>query len=151
MWIENLTEVQNSLKDDYDEEINVGATVNEINRFKEKIGRLVQGEIPQEFFDLINKVNGLEYNGFILYGIDENLLDSTPNQDIYGLLEYNKIWYENEHQKEYFFWGESNISWYVYKFQSQKYYELDNPSGREIKSYNSIVELFDKMLSDALL
>ncbi len=49
-----------------------------------------------------------------------------------------------------FFWGESNISWYVYDLTQHKYYELDNPSGREIGVFNSLECLLEKLLSEAL-
>ena len=48
-------------------------------------------------------INGIEYNGFILYGVDEPLLKESPNQHINGLIDCNKVWYENEWQKQYLF------------------------------------------------
>ena len=95
-------------------------------------------------------VNGLEFNGFILYGIDQILLSKQPNQSINGLIEYNKIWYENEWQKKYIFIGESSISWYAYDFAECKYAELDNPSGRENEVFSSLEDMVEKILSDAL-
>lgn len=74
------------------------------------------------------------------------MLDNSIN----GLIEYNKIWYENEWQKKYIFIGESNISWYVYDFAECKYVELDNPSGRENEVFSSLEYMVEKILSDAL-
>ena len=85
-----------------------------------------------------------------MHGIDQNLLSKHPNQSINGLIEYNKIWYENECQKKYIFIGESNISWYVYDFTECKYVELDNPSGRENEVFSSLEYMVEKILSDAL-
>ena len=49
-------------------------------------------------------------NGFILYGADEPLLKKEPNQHVNGLIDCNKVWHENEWQKQYLFLGESSIS-----------------------------------------
>lgn len=105
----------------------------------------------EEYKNILKTVNGIEYNGFIFYGIDEIILNKKPNQKINGLIENNKIWYENEWQHKYIFFGESNISWYVYDLENNKYYELDNPSGREIEVFINIDNLLVKLLSDSLL
>ena len=73
--------------------------------------------------------NGFEWNGFILYGVDQEFFDN-PSYAVSGLIEQNEIWYEVESQRAYLFLGESNISWYVYEIASGRYMELDNPSGR---------------------
>ena len=150
MWEDNLKKIINEKKM-YDEEVNLGASKEEIDKLiveaKEKLGV----EIPKEYLDILSKVNGIEFNGFILYGVDEYLLEHEINQSIYGLVDLNKIWYENEEQKKYLFLGESNISWYVYEYKNKIFIELDNPSGREINKFNSFYEMFNKLLVDALM
>ena len=150
MLEENLKKIINEKKM-YDEEVNLGASKEEIDKLiveaKEKLGV----EIPKEYLDILSKVNGIEFNGFILYGVDEYLLEHEINQSIYGLVDLNKIWYENEEQKKYLFLGESNISWYVYEYKNKIFIELDNPSGREINKFNSFYEMFNKLLVDALM
>lgn len=107
-------------------------------------------DLPSEYVNILKVVNGIEFNGFILYGIDERLLEKKHNQPINGLIEYNKIWHENEWQKQFFFLGESNISWYAYDFITSKYCELDNPSGREIQIFSNLECMVEKLISDAL-
>ena len=135
MWKDKLQEIIQEKKI-YGEKVNIGATEDEIEIF---------------FKEAKIELNvDLQFNGFILYGIDQNLLSKQPNQSINGLIEYNKIWYENECQKKYIFIGESNISWYVYDFTECKYVELDNPSGRENEVFSSLEYMVEKILSDAL-
>ena len=74
-------------------------------------------EIPQQYLDVLSRINRIEFNGFILYGVDQYLLEHKMKQPVYGLLEFNHIWHENEKQREYLFLGESNISWYVYQYK----------------------------------
>lgn len=150
MWQNNLKKIIDEKKM-YDEEVNSGASQKEISKLVIEVKKKLNVEIPKEYLDVISKINGLEFNGFILYGIDEYLLDSEINQSIYGLLESNQIWYENEGQKKYLFLGESNISWYVYEHKSNSFIELDNPSGTESLKFNNFYEMFNKLLIDATM
>ncbi len=150
MWEDNLKKVIDEKKM-YDEEVNSGASKEEIARLIEEANKKLNVEIPKEYLDIISKINGIEFNGFILYGVDEYLLEHQINQSIYGLVDSNQIWYENEEQKKYLFLGESNISWYVYEYKKKCFIELDNPSGRESNKFNSFYEIFNKILIDAAM
>ena len=149
MWKDKLQEIIQEKKI-YGEKVNIGATEEEIEIFFKEAKAELPVDFPNDYANILELVNGLEFNGFILYGIDQILLSKQPNQRIYGLIEYNKIWYENEWQKKYVFIGESNISWYVYDFTECKYVELDNPSGRENEVFSSLEYMVEKILSDAL-
>ena len=149
MWKAKLQEIIREEKI-YGEEVNAGATKKEIAiLFKEAKDEL-NVDLPNDYAKILKRVNGLEFNGFILYGIDQDLLSKEPNQSISGLIENNKLWYENEWQKKYIFIGESSISWYVYDLEECKYVELDNPSGEENEVFSSLECMVEKILSDAL-
>ena len=93
---------------------------------------------------------GEDVTGFILYGADEPLLKKEPNQHVNGLIDCNKVWHENEWQKQYLFLGESSISWYVYDLKVKRYYELDNPSGEVSEEFNDFERMLDEMFGDSL-
>lgn len=150
MWKIKLEEIIKE-KNLYNEQINLGASEVELVKFKKSIKEELQKDLPSEYCNVLKKVNGLEFNGFILYGIDEVFLEKKPNQKIHGLISNNQIWYENEDQEKYLFIGESNISWYVYDTNNERYIELDNPSGREMVVFKELYEMLDKILSDSLL
>ncbi|WP_225435368.1 YrhA family protein [Bacillus aerolatus] len=135
----------------YGERINTGASEEELTEFQKSVKEELHNELPNEYINVLKIINGLEFNGFILYGIDEVLLGNKPNQHIDGLITSNQIWYENEEQKKYLFLGESNISWYVFDINKTQYIELDNPSGREMVKFKEFDEMFEKILSDSLL
>ncbi len=150
MWKNKLEEIAQE-KNLYGEKINTGATEEEVQLFIKGIKRELRVDLPDEYINILKVVNGLEFNGVILYGIDQSMLNNQPNEFIYGLIEYNKIWYENEWQKQYIFLGESNISWYVYNLEEGQYYELDNPSGTKFEVFSSLDYLLERLLSDALV
>lgn len=149
MWTDKLQNIIQE-KNLYGEKVNIGATEGEIQLLIREIKNELNVDLPSEYLKILEVVNGIEFNGFILYGIDQRLLNKKQNQRINGLVEYNKIWYENEWQKQYIFLGESNISWYVYDITTGKYCELDNPSGRENEVFNSLECLLEKLFNDAL-
>lgn len=57
----------------------------------------------------------------VLYGIDRNLYSGNENQIISGFIENNLLWHENDFLKEYIFFGEDDMNWYVYNVD-KKYY-----------------------------
>lgn len=150
MWKIKLEEIIEE-KNLYGEQINSGASEVELAKFELSVKEKLQKDLPTEYSNVLKIVNGLEFNGFILYGIDEVLLEKKPNQHINGLISFNQIWYENEDQKKYLFLGESNISWYVYDTKNERYIELDNPSGREMIIFKELDEILEKILSYSLL
>ena len=44
-------------------------------------------DLPGDYTKVLEVVNGIEFNGFILYGIDQKILDKQQNQPINGLIE----------------------------------------------------------------
>lgn len=130
--------------------MNIGATEQKIHLFIKTVKDELNIDLPNEYIEVLRIINGMEFNGFILYGIDQRLLDEQQNEKIYGLIEYNKLWYENEWNKQYIFLGESNMSWYVYDLAAHKFCELDNPSGAEMEKFNNLDHMVEKLLIDAL-
>ena len=92
MWKDKLQEIIQE-KNLYGEKVNIGATESEIELFLTETKTELNVDLPIDYVKILEYVNGLEFNGFILYGIDKDLLSMQPNQSINGLIEYNKIWY----------------------------------------------------------
>lgn len=74
MWIIKLEEIIEE-KILYGEQINSGASEVELAKFKLRVKEELQKDLPTEYSNVLKMVNGLEFNGFILYGIDEVLLE----------------------------------------------------------------------------
>lgn len=150
MWRERLEEIIEEEKK-YGQEINCGISEEEAGLFIKAVKDEFDITLPEDYIKILRVVNGIEFNGIILYGVDEPILKEVPKQPINGLIDCNKIWYENEWQKQYLFLGEGSISWYVYELKTKKYYELDNPSGEISEEFNNFEQMFDKMLEDSLM
>ncbi len=150
MWKERLEEIRQEEKR-YGQNINCGISEEEAGAFIKAVKDEFGIALPEEYLKILRTINGIEFNGFILYGVDEPLLKEVPYQHVNGLIDCNQVWYENEWQKQYIFLGEGNISWYVYDLETKKYYELDNPSGESMEEFDDFEQMFDKMLEDSLL
>lgn len=150
MWQDALGKVANEMKI-YSESINEGIAESDVHNFVASIEQELEVSLPVEYLEILRVVNRLEFNGCILYGADENLVSNVPNQAINGLIDNNKVLYENEWQKQYLFLGENSISWFVYDLQTKKYLELDNPSGEVEQEFASCEEMVERVLNEALM
>lgn len=106
--------------------------------------------LPEAFKEVLRTVNGLEYNGMVLYGIDSPYCKGTPRQKIPGLIQENREWYQNRWDRPYLFPGHSDLSWYVCDTEKKTYHELDLPSGTPMASYDDLNAMLDQMLQDSL-
>lgn len=149
MWNKKLQEIK-KMAAVFGEEINGGATDEDVQRFLVEIKEQFCIDKLHSYINVLKQVNGLEFNGFILYGIDEYLLSKAPKQAINGFIDNNEVWHEIEWKKEYIFLGDGNISWYAYDIASDKYVELDKPSGVILEVFDTMDLLADKLFADAL-
>ena len=132
MWLELLEKIER-IESGYGEKLNSPIDLDKI--------------IDQEYSRFLTKVNGLDFNGSVLYGLKT---DDTCSAEIYDFFEYNKIWHEVEENKQFIFIGENNISWFVYNPSNYEYLELDMPSAEVVEKFNSLDDLIESFLSDAI-
>ncbi|MDT3499219.1 SMI1/KNR4 family protein, partial [Bacillus toyonensis] len=127
------------------------ATDSEVKKLRERMKKSFNVDLPSEYEEFLKTVNGLDFNGLVLYGVDSYLLDTERDESICGLIETNEIWYENEFQKEYLFLGDSNIAWFCKNLSDGTYLELDKPSGTVMNTYNDCNTMLEEALKTALL
>lgn len=149
MWKDELDIIIRE-KSAYGEKVNRGASESIITLLKDKAAAELHTELPDGYPEFLLAVNGIEFNGYIIYGVDSTLPGSEPEQSICGFVENNLVWYENEWQMNYVFIGESSISWYVYDPEDKKYKKLDKPSGRCIMEYGSFDGMVEAILHNSL-
>ncbi|MBX9973973.1 YrhA family protein [Cytobacillus firmus] len=145
-WKELLIQIK-KIEEKYESSLGNPVTDLEIlnlqQLIQEKLGNM---QLPESYIDFLKTVNGIDFNGLVIYAVDKELLSEKNGEDLQGFVETNEIWHENESQKNYIFFGDSNISWYCFDLRSEIFLELDKPSGTIIQSF----DCFDSMLSEAL-
>ncbi|PEB53585.1 SMI1/KNR4 family protein [Bacillus thuringiensis] len=145
MWKNMILEIGDILKS-VNYKLNTPATDTEVQRLREHVKEKFNVDLPREYEGFLKTVNGLEFDGLVLYGVDSSLLETKKDEHICGFIDTNEIWYENEFQKEYLFFGDSNIAWFCKSLSDGTYLELDKPSGTVMNTYND----FNTMLEEAL-
>ena len=146
MWLELLEKIE-IIVSGYGEKLNSPIDLDKIKSLNKNETNEVKIFIEQEYSRFLTKVNGLDFNGSVLYGLKT---DDTCSAEIYDFFEYNKIWHEVEENKLFIFIGENNISWFVYNPNNYEYLELDMPSAEVVEKFNSLDDLLESFLSDAI-
>lgn len=146
MWVNLLEEIRKT-EAKYGDELNSPVTDQEIRNFEEAVlGKFPVNEIPSGYKKFLQTVNGLDFNGLVIYGFDQELLREENDEEVYGFIETNEQWHENDEQKKYLFFGDSDTAWYCLDVIQNEYLELDKPSGTLMNKFND----FNAMLADAL-
>ncbi|MDQ4711884.1 YrhA family protein [Bacillus subtilis] len=146
MWVNLLEEIRKT-EAKYGDELNSSVTDQEIRNFEEAVlGKFPVNEIPSGYKKFLQTVNGLDFNGLVIYGLDQELLREENDEEVYGFIETNEQWHENDEQKKYLFFGDSDTAWYCLDVIENEYLELDKPSGTLMNKFND----FNSMLADAL-
>ncbi|MET7019244.1 YrhA family protein [Bacillus mycoides] len=150
MWKNLVLEIE-KIEKSFNDKLNTPATDTEIQRLREHAKEKINIDLPREYVEFLKTVNGLDFNGLVLYGVDSSLLETEKDEQICGFIETNEIWYENEFQKEYLFFGDSNIAWFCKNLSDSTYLELDKPSGTVMNTYNDFNTMLEEALKTALL
>lgn len=150
MWKELLSEIK-KVEENYGDKLNEPATNEQIEILQKAVNERFKCVLPDQYIDFLKTVNGLEFNGFVFYGVDKEFSKDESNRTVYGYVDSNEIWYDNEDQKQYMFFGDSNISWYCLDLLKGVYVELDKPSGTLINLYNDFESMLEKALKDSLI
>lgn len=146
MWRDQLLKIKKDLEQ-YSFEMNDGAAEEELSAFEKACLIELGMELPKDYADVLRTVNGLDYDGLNLYGIDAEYCKSELKEKTDGLIERNLFWHCNDWDQAYLFVGNSDMSWYVYNPENMVYSELDLPSGTKIQDYPDLNAMMDNILS----
>jgi len=149
MWEQHLQMIREKMKK-YGYALNNGVAENVILPFKDAVYEKFNYLLPSDYLEFLKLMNGFDFNGSIVYGIDQEFADNTTCQEINGFISYNEIWYENEWLKKYAFLGEGEMNWYVYNIENNQFQLLDKPSGSLLEEYSSFNALINYMFVEVL-
>ena len=146
MWLEHLEKIE-KIESGYGEKLNSPINLDKIKSLSKNEINKVQTFMEQEYSRFLTKVNGLDFNGSVLYGLKT---DDSCSAEVYDFFDYNNILHEVEENKRFVFIGENNISWFVYNPSNDEYLELDMPSAEVVEKFNSLDDLLESFLSDTI-
>lgn len=149
-WKNKLVEIE-KIEEKYGSELRRPASELEVSEMKDNIKqKWSHFNIPISYVEFLNHVNGLDFNGLVIYGVDKVLLEKEIKEDVHGFIETNEYWYENEWQRQFVFFGDSDTAWYCYDLKEDQYVELDKPSGTLIQKFEGFRNMLDDALDTAL-
>lgn len=126
--------------------LNLPTNENELSRFRKSVVEIFGEDIlPQQYYEFLQTVNGIEFNGLKIYGIDQIFLDTKPINQVDRFFDANETWESIKDEDELIFFGDSDIAWYCYNLSKKSFVELDKPSGEHIETFDD----FDTMLESA--
>jgi hypothetical protein len=135
-----------TILDKYGEKLQPPATVKAIEHVRNLVKKRFKADLPDQYINFLRTVNGLDFNGLVIYSADTPSPDDSSTDSVYGFVETNEIWRENEWQKKYLFFGDSDIGWYCLNLETGLYEEQDKPSGTVMKTFQD----FDSMVESAI-
>ena len=146
MWLDKLNKIKEE-KALYDEKLNKGVEEKILKRFNRNIKvRGFGASLPYDYVKFLSMLNGLEFNGYIIYGVDDTVSYFVPNQEIYGFCLNN---FDKEVPNSIVI-GESEDIWYIYDYSTRSYFEYDCLAQEKLNEYKDLDELLDVVLEKAL-
>ncbi|HFU7057208.1 YrhA family protein [Bacillus cereus group sp. RP37] len=146
MWREKINHISKIGKK-RNRKLNLPINEKELSKFRKSVvEKFGEDVLPQQYYEFLQTVNGIEFNGLIIYGIDQSFLDFKPINQVDSFFDANEIWESIKDEEELIFFGDSDIAWYCYNVSKKKFVELDKPSGEHMETFCD----FDTMLKSAL-
>ncbi|WP_242280365.1 YrhA family protein [Bacillus cereus group sp. BfR-BA-01428] len=146
MWREKISHIS-KIREKRNRKLNLPINEKELSKFRKSVvEKFGEDVLPQQYYEFLQTVNGIEFNGLIIYGINQSFLDFKPINQVDSFFDANEIWESIKDEDELIFFGDSDIAWYCYNVSKKKFVELDKPSGEHMETFCD----FDTMLKSAL-
>lgn len=134
-----LVEIQ-EIERKYGSDVPEGISASSAHAFRAKFSTMFGFCADETHVGFLTLVNGLDVNGYRIYGADEGRIESV--------FSANAIWRENGESEDIVFLAESGQDLFVFK--DQQYAVLDRYAGDETGLFNSFEEMvnyiFDRIL-----
>lgn len=91
-------------------------------------------ELPQAYTNFLRECDGLECNGYSIYGADDFWENQTLCPGIAA---------------RYLVFAERDIGWFCMKKADASFWELDKPSGREMRRFSGAGDMLRHILAAA--
>lgn len=150
MWKEQVERIS-KIREKRNRKLNLPGNENEISRFRKSVvEKFGEDVLPQQYYQFLQTVNGIEFNGLRIYGIDLIFLDSKPINQVDSFFDANETWESIKDEDELIFFGDSDIAWYCYNATKKSFVELDKPSGELMEIFSDFGAMLESAFSVAL-
>lgn len=119
---------------------------NAIERLKTNAARELGHTIPDAYAAFLSHVNGLSWNGLVVYASERSLIVGRTDGFIEGFVEGNLDYRDFEPLKDYLIFAEDGVVLFAYQISTSKYQVVTTVGLTLLESFDT----FDELLCDAL-
>ncbi|WP_337134402.1 YrhA family protein [Priestia megaterium] len=150
MWRDQVSQIS-QLEEKWNKKLNLPSSEKELSSFCKYVeGKFGEEVLPQEYCEFLKTVNGIEFNGLIIYGMDPDFLEAKPINEVESFLDANETWKLIMDEDKLIFFGDSDIAWYCYNVSKKCFVELDKPSGEHMETFEDFNTMLKSAFSAAL-
>ena len=110
------------------------AGADKIKRLAIEVRTALNLSLPDEYITFLKECDGLEFDGYIIYGTDHFLETQADYEDI---------------AKQHIIFAEYDTGWFCMKKSDGSFGELDKPSGQEMRQFLCAGDMIRHILSSA--
>lgn len=126
------------------------ATAAELQGLRDRARKELGVDLPDEYYRLLEKTNGLDSNGMVIYASDTAPIVGYEQQKrmIEGIVDANLGWWDLDSHRRYVFFGESGTSLYTLDREDKKFKRLDRHSNDVLEEFDTFEELILRGLEE---
>lgn len=124
------------------------ASKAQLEELRDKAKKELGADLPAAYYHLLEKTNGVDSNGMVIYGSETAPIVGYEDRFIQGLVEANLIWRDLESHKRYVFFGDASTSMYAYDVEDGSYKLLDRSSNDTLEEFKTFEELLQRALEE---
>lgn len=129
----------------------IGLSSKEIDEFSKISREKLESDLPIDFKEFLNYINGFSYNGVTIFSkFNENLKALYPRatEKTRDIICWNQNYYEMTDIKNFIILGKSDLDYIAYDKKKNKYLILTNGTMDEIRESEHFDELLKSYLKD---
>ncbi len=103
MWREKISHIS-KIREKRNRKLNLPINEKELSKFRKSVvEKFGEDVLPQQYYEFLQTVNGIAFNGLIIYGIDQSFLDFKPINQVDSFFDANETWESIKDEDELIF------------------------------------------------
>ena len=144
-----LKEVRDAAKK-WGEDLEPGATGSEIDAFAEEVERQYGAMPPKAYIDMLRIVNGLEFNGLIVYGTKDSISDTDSSSLDFFVANDSFRDAQKQDTEKLLLLGETSTGILVYDLDCEKFQYRDRIGIDRVEPYSCFEAMLESEVKKVL-